>query len=74
MKPEGILWETKPNRASFDILLGFILFSPTYRFAGIWNAIYLAYSNKKITIIRENQRYEKNNYFFNPVCRTSFRQ
>jgi len=32
MKLEGILWETKPNRASFDILLGFILFSPTYRF------------------------------------------
>jgi len=40
MKPEGILWETEhhrhflrsPNRASFDILLGFILFSPTYRF------------------------------------------
>jgi len=37
MKPEGILWETKPNRARFDILLGFILFSPTYRFAaGSW--------------------------------------
>ena len=32
MKPEGILCETKPNRASFDILLGFILFSPTYSF------------------------------------------
>jgi len=33
MKPEGILWETKPNKASFDILLGFVSLSPTYCFA-----------------------------------------